>query len=750
MGAWHAVAFDLIWRNGLAVVPLAALVALVGRWSRCRPVTRHTLWLIVLAWFVAPALPPQLSIPFGLPVRATPGPSKAQAATGDRVSAPVAADDVKAGIPNGIAETPARTTGQPRFASLPTERPRRSVSPAPPAVRPYAVDARREWPAPDSLAVGLRAPCSVALRVYDVVSDSPPTHGSRPSSQENNAWGKGESVHLSTERVASLPIIRGADSLGGSADPEPIEIAAAIRQAWQSWSAGLLRVRDAIVTLPTIPPGICYGGAAVILLIGLFRVFRAHRWLSQAEPAPSSVVGLVSDAARSVGLGRVPETFMVRSCISPLICFGRRTRLLLPVELWAQLDDEARRAVIVHELAHLRRRDHWVRWAETAIGCLYWWHPLLWWVRRRLREEAELCCDAWVTWLMPQQRRAYAEALLTTKRYVREQPAAVPPWGIGVMTGRAKRLTRRITMVMTGNAKPGLSVSGVAVAVVLAIGGWATMPAWSCPPKPTCDETPAGGAVSAVIVDPDAAEESVEGSTFEEYLVGKSKDLAIALGYGGVYALAGDRDDSTEDLEKKLAKIEKRVHQLAKQLEGIRKAFPRAAARGRARADSPQAFEYAVPRAPRAFFSADQSDLSASNGEPVWKTYKLSKGKLKEFTELMVRSDVPILVRPSEEGIDIQATESQHAVFNAFFNMIDPSDDRRAGAAPFPSASPRMLALPSLPALPPLAAPPAAQRHNCICPAQKVSSCCQGCRIDQRAAALAEIGFVKSQWSGFL
>ena len=50
-------------------------------------------------------------------------------------------------------------------------------------------------------------------------------------------------------------------------------------------------------------------------------------------------------------------------------------RLVIPSGLWAQLDDEGRRAVIYHELAHLSRRDHWVCWIDLLVSIAYWWHP---------------------------------------------------------------------------------------------------------------------------------------------------------------------------------------------------------------------------------------------------------------------------------------------------------------------------------------------------------------------------------------
>src|SRR5262245_24738025 len=63
MSSWAQLAIDHLWHNALAAVPLALLVAGVCRWVRCRPTTRHTLWLLVLAWFVVPVALPAIRVP---------------------------------------------------------------------------------------------------------------------------------------------------------------------------------------------------------------------------------------------------------------------------------------------------------------------------------------------------------------------------------------------------------------------------------------------------------------------------------------------------------------------------------------------------------------------------------------------------------------------------------------------------------------------------------------------------------------
>ena len=92
-------------------------------------------------------------------------------------------------------------------------------------------------------------------------------------------------------------------------------------------------------------------------------------------------------------------------------------------------------AVLAHELAHLKRRDHWVRRLEAVVLGLYWWYPGAWWARRQLERAEEECCDAWVVWALPSAAGSYAEALVATAVFLSglRQPL---PWervGRGVL-----------------------------------------------------------------------------------------------------------------------------------------------------------------------------------------------------------------------------------------------------------------------------------------------------------------------------
>ena len=134
---------------------------------------------------------------------------------------------------------------------------------------------------------------------------------------------------------------------------------------------------------------------------------------------------------------------------------GAKPRILVPAGLWERLDARQRDTLLLHELAHLRRRDHWVRWIELLATALYWWNPVCWWARHELREAEEQCCDAWVLWAMPGSFRDYASALLEAVDFVSIRPS-VPLLASGM--GQFGHLKRRLTMLKQGNVARALTL----------------------------------------------------------------------------------------------------------------------------------------------------------------------------------------------------------------------------------------------------------------------------------------------------
>jgi beta-lactamase regulating signal transducer with metallopeptidase domain len=210
------------------------------------------------------------------------------------------------------------------------------------------------------------------------------------------------------------------------------------------------------------------GGTVAWSLLAVRRVNGFRRLLRFAEAAPGWLRAEVAELAGRLGLRRVPAVCLVPGRLPPMVwALGGAPRLLLPAGLLESLTGEQRAALLLHELAHLRRRDHWVRALEMLTMGLFWWHPVVWWARRELREAEEQCCDAWVVWALPGAGRTYATALLECLDFLSDVPVPLPLGASGL--GRTADLKRRLTMILRGNTPRRLSWSGSLALLVLGV-----------------------------------------------------------------------------------------------------------------------------------------------------------------------------------------------------------------------------------------------------------------------------------------
>jgi TonB family protein len=99
---------------------------------------------------------------------------------------------------------------------------------------------------------------------------------------------------------------------------------------------------------------------------------------------------------------------------TPLTCGVMRPLILLPTSA-REWDDQRLRAVLLHESAHVRRRDCMAKYIAQGARALLWWNPLAWMLVARLNHEQELACDDVVlsSGVPPE---AYATVLLDVAR----------------------------------------------------------------------------------------------------------------------------------------------------------------------------------------------------------------------------------------------------------------------------------------------------------------------------------------------
>jgi len=194
-------------------------------------------------------------------------------------------------------------------------------------------------------------------------------------------------------------------------------------------------------------------GSAIVLGWSLVRIVRFDRLLRvTSEPAPSELQQVADDLSHRLGLATTPTILTTSARLSPMAWWiGGSVRVVVPAALLQETDGRQVRWIVAHELAHVRRRDHMVRWLEWAACVALWWNPVAWWARRSLRVNEEICCDALVLDTLRPDPRRYANSLLTVVEFL-STPTFRPPVLASAMTGRGS-LERRFTMIISSKPR---------------------------------------------------------------------------------------------------------------------------------------------------------------------------------------------------------------------------------------------------------------------------------------------------------
>ena len=210
-------------------------------------------------------------------------------------------------------------------------------------------------------------------------------------------------IGTAPEATAAPPVVdRGNELVAITGTPASLTVDA------DTPPAGVGRFR---LSWPALIGAVYLGGVAV-MLIALFvqrsSVRRCARRASDVGDPDWS--RLLAECARAMGVRSGVR--LRRSCQQSMpMAFGiRRPSILIPAiaDTWS---GDRRRAVILHELAHIARRDCLTQTLAFVACTLYWFHPAVWWVTRRLRIERELACDDRVI-VAGTQPREYAGHLL--------------------------------------------------------------------------------------------------------------------------------------------------------------------------------------------------------------------------------------------------------------------------------------------------------------------------------------------------
>jgi beta-lactamase regulating signal transducer with metallopeptidase domain len=160
--------------------------------------------------------------------------------------------------------------------------------------------------------------------------------------------------------------------------------------------SGDLKPHNAAASLPSsiaVLPIVYVAG--IVFLLGRLSVEHWHskRILSRSTPLTDvEWTTLLDECAAQLGVRRPVRLLQSREEVMPMTSGVRRPGIVIPsvADLW---DMDRRRAVILHELAHVARLDCLTQTLAAVAAALYWPHPGVWWTARQLRVEREHACD---------------------------------------------------------------------------------------------------------------------------------------------------------------------------------------------------------------------------------------------------------------------------------------------------------------------------------------------------------------------
>ncbi|PYX32029.1 MAG: hypothetical protein DMG80_08880 [Acidobacteria bacterium] len=246
-----------------------------------------------------------------------------------------------------------------------------------------------------------------------------------------------------------------------------------------AWAVGIFAVWMSIAALATAR-----------IIVGLWKLRRLR---SEAVPLVTSDFPIAnsSPAIQTLSLQAAIETDGIQDVISQFqntrrvaVCRSSavgvptaigffRPAILIPEWVLRDLSAEELKVVLLHEFAHLRRFDDWTNLAQKLVRTVFFFHPAVWWIERRLSLEREMACDEAVL-AETENPRAYAECLvsLAEKSFVRRGLALTQ-----AVVGRARETSLRLARILDGKrpnssrfARPALGLAAaLAVGCVIAL-----------------------------------------------------------------------------------------------------------------------------------------------------------------------------------------------------------------------------------------------------------------------------------------
>jgi HEAT repeat protein/beta-lactamase regulating signal transducer with metallopeptidase domain len=315
------------------------------------------------------------------------------------------------------------------------------------------------------------------------------------------------------------------------------------------------------ITVPPTPPHsravdltrvalFLWGAGALAVLAFVISGVIGTWWIRRsAAPLKATWVEEAHVLAEAFEIGGSIAVVESHAVTMPMVCGVWRPLIVMPQSA-TQWTEERRRVVVLHELAHIKRRDCLTQALAHIVCAVYWFNPIVWVAARRLRAERERACDDFVL-AAGEKGSDYAAHLLDIARAMRLRRAPL----VGLAMARPSQLEGRLLAILdpairrSSTIRSRLALLSLVVLITLPVGGVHLQGS----------QPPAELAEAAVVVDPVVPAPSAPASAPKPAPIQKPASTPVARTETSTEAQASTEPASNDISERLSADIARTV-----------------------------------------------------------------------------------------------------------------------------------------------------------------------------------------------
>jgi ankyrin repeat protein/beta-lactamase regulating signal transducer with metallopeptidase domain len=212
-------------------------------------------------------------------------------------------------------------------------------------------------------------------------------------------------------------------------------------------------------------------GVLLFLLWVCTRAVRYTLWLRRRRtPLPLTMHQSFQELFAGFRLKKLPRIWLINDIAQPFVWGLLRGSVYIPAD-FVDLDNSQRhRSILAHELSHTVRFDAGINMLQVLAQAIYWFHPFVWWMNRKIRQEREKSCDEMAIAHLSEPPERYTNAIVDALIAERGSTRPVPSLAI---VGSIKDIEERIKSMLRPGKKfqrhPSLAVTTIVALITLLV-----------------------------------------------------------------------------------------------------------------------------------------------------------------------------------------------------------------------------------------------------------------------------------------